>query len=100
MLVAWHIASVLFAARKGPARAEIKYLTFKEECGIMGQTGQEGGGMETTEYPIDEEFWKWWDNYWGKDEYWTSQKVDISSKLEYNSSRKKEEGENPKNGTA
>lgn len=56
--------------------------------------------METTEYPIDEEFWKWWDNYWGKDEYWTSQKVDISSKLEYNSSRKKEEGENPKNGTA
>lgn len=20
------------------------------------------------EYPIDEEFWKWWDNYWGKED--------------------------------
>ena len=54
--------------------------------------------MGTTEYPINEEFWKWWDNYWANDEYWTFQKVDISFNLEYNNSRKKEEGENPKNG--
>lgn len=54
--------------------------------------------MEINEYPIDEEFQKWWDNYWTKEDFWNSSNIDISLKLEYNNTRKKEEGENPEYG--
>ena len=56
--------------------------------------------MEINEYPIDEEFQKWWDNYWAKEDFWNSSNIDISLKLEYNNTRKKEEGENPEYGIA
>ena len=54
--------------------------------------------MEINEYPIDEEFQKWWDNYWAKEDFWNSSNIDISLKSEYNNIRKKEEGENPEYG--
>lgn len=44
------------------------------------------------EYPIDDEFWKWWNSYW--------EKIDISFNLGYNKYRKEKEKENPENGIA
>jgi len=38
--------------------------------------------MAISEYPIDEEFWKWWNSYW--------EKVDISENLCYNFNRKED----------
>lgn len=38
--------------------------------------------MAIPEYPIDEEFWKWWNSYW--------EKVDISENLCYNFNRKED----------
>ncbi len=43
----------------------------------------------TNEYPIDDEFWKWWNSYW--------EKVDISNNFCYNYNIK-EKKENSKNG--
>ena len=44
------------------------------------------------EYPIDEEFWKWWFNYWAQ------QDVDILDNFCYNCNREKEK-ETSQNGT-
>jgi len=47
--------------------------------------------MATNEYPIDDEFWKWWNSYW--------EKVDISKNFCYNYNIEKKK-ENSENGTA
>ncbi len=43
----------------------------------------------TNEYPIDDEFWKWWNSYW--------EKIDILDNFCYNYNIEKEK-ENSKNG--
>jgi len=39
-----------------------------------------------TEYPIDEEFWNWWKNYFGEEP-----SLDLRQKLCYNNIEEKEE---------
>ena len=51
----------------------------------------------TNEYPIDDEFWKWWNTYWAKNS--TNEKVDISLDFCYNNYVKEKKKENHKNGT-
>lgn len=51
----------------------------------------------TNEYPIDSEFWKWWNTYWGKNS--TNEKVDISLDFCYNNYIKEKKKENPENET-
>jgi hypothetical protein len=51
----------------------------------------------TNEYPIDSEFWKWWNTYWAKNS--TNEKIDISLDFCYNNYIKERKKENPKNGT-
>ena len=51
----------------------------------------------TNEYPIDDEFWKWWNTYWAKNSI--NEKVDISLDFCYNNYIKERKKENPKNGT-
>jgi len=50
----------------------------------------------TNEYPIDDEFWKWWNTYWAKNSI--NEKVDISLDFCYNNYIKERKKENPKNG--
>ena len=49
------------------------------------------------EYPIDSEFWKWWNTYWAKNSI--NEKLDISLDFCYNNYIKERKKENPKNGT-
>jgi hypothetical protein len=51
----------------------------------------------TNEYPIDDEFWKWWNTYWAKNSI--NEKIDISLDFCYNNYIKERKKENPKNGT-
>lgn len=51
----------------------------------------------TSEYPIDSEFWKWWNTYWEKNSI--NEKFDISLDFCYNNYIKKGKKEYPKNGT-
>lgn len=50
------------------------------------------------EYPIDDEFWKWWNDFWARQDS-TNKKVDISLDFCYNNYIKEKKKENPKNGT-
>ena len=47
----------------------------------------------TNEYPIDDEFWKWWNAYFA------NEKIDISLDLCYNNYVKENRKENPEYGT-
>ena len=51
------------------------------------------------EYPIDDEFWKWWNDFWNRQDS-TNKKVDISLEFCYNNYIKERKKENPKNGTS
>lgn len=53
--------------------------------------------MATNEYPIDSEFWKWWNTYWERNSI--NEKFDISLDFCYNNYIKERKEENPKNGT-
>lgn len=50
------------------------------------------------EYPIDSEFWKWWNTYWAKQNP-NNKKVDISLDFCYNNYVKENRKENPEYGT-
>lgn len=50
--------------------------------------------MATNEYPIDDEFWKWWNEFWARQDS-TNKKVDISLDFCYNNYIKETEEKNP-----
>ena len=52
----------------------------------------------TNEYPIDSEFWKWWNEFWARQDS-TNKKVDISLDFCYNNYIKEKKKENSENGT-
>lgn len=56
------------------------------------------GDIMPKEYPIDNEFWKWWNDFWARQNS-ANKKFDISLDFCYNNYIKEQNKENPKNGT-